>query len=280
MLSCSAGKHASRAPTTATTSCSPAPASRSPGRWAAGRHTRQQHVEALLRYEDIERTLKLAAEDGATLDLPAMAIDDLGHQAGIADPAGAVTGIWQPGSFPGFIVIQSTAPRASSPSTSTTTTPRWPSIAKCSAGIRSRRRPTVITTPATWTPTTTDQSPGSATRWSRWRPQNRRTGRCSGKATTSMLRSRKSARLAARCSPRLPTTASGGSPEWPTLRGALLAVPAQGLAHGGRLGERSQRRNAPVVVPEAHDRQGGTGTRTEHRPQPAAHPRVSRAPEH
>ncbi len=34
-----------------------------------------------------------------------MAIDDLGHQAVIADPAGAVTGIWQPGSFPGFTVI-------------------------------------------------------------------------------------------------------------------------------------------------------------------------------
>jgi predicted enzyme related to lactoylglutathione lyase len=34
-----------------------------------------------------------------------MAIDDLGSQAVIADPAGAVTGIWQPGSFPGFTVI-------------------------------------------------------------------------------------------------------------------------------------------------------------------------------
>ena len=55
--------------------------------------------------EDIERTLELAAAHGATVDLPAMAIDDLGSQAVIADPAGAVTGIWQPGSFPGFTVI-------------------------------------------------------------------------------------------------------------------------------------------------------------------------------
>lgn len=55
--------------------------------------------------DDIDRTLKLAAEKGATLRQPAMAIDDLGHQAVIADPAGAVTGIWQPGGFPGFTVV-------------------------------------------------------------------------------------------------------------------------------------------------------------------------------
>jgi uncharacterized protein len=34
-----------------------------------------------------------------------MAIDDLGVQAVIADPAGAGTGIWQPGSFPGFTAV-------------------------------------------------------------------------------------------------------------------------------------------------------------------------------
>jgi hypothetical protein len=48
--------------------------------------------------DDIERTLKLAPAHRATVDLPAMAIDDLGSQAVISDPAGAVTGIWQPGS--------------------------------------------------------------------------------------------------------------------------------------------------------------------------------------
>jgi uncharacterized protein len=55
--------------------------------------------------DDIERTLKLAAAHGATVDLPAMAIDDLGSQAVISDPAGAVTGIWQPGSFAGFTAV-------------------------------------------------------------------------------------------------------------------------------------------------------------------------------
>lgn len=55
--------------------------------------------------KDIERALKLANIHGATVQLPAMTIDNLGTQAVIADPAGAVTGFWQPDSFPGFTVI-------------------------------------------------------------------------------------------------------------------------------------------------------------------------------
>lgn len=54
---------------------------------------------------DIERTLELAAAHGATVDRPATPIDDLGSQAVIADPAGAVTGVWQAGSFPGFTTL-------------------------------------------------------------------------------------------------------------------------------------------------------------------------------
>jgi len=55
--------------------------------------------------QDIKHTLHLAAAHGAAMHLPAMPIDDLGFQAVIADPAGAVTGIWQPGRFPGFTAI-------------------------------------------------------------------------------------------------------------------------------------------------------------------------------
>lgn len=58
-----------------------------------------------LATDDIERTLKAAAEHGATVHAPAMAVDDLGSQAVIGDPSGAVMGIWQPASFPGFTVI-------------------------------------------------------------------------------------------------------------------------------------------------------------------------------
>ena len=68
--------------------------------------------------------------------------------------------------FPGFTVMHEQAPRASSPSTSTTTTRRSPSIATCSAGIHWRKRPTAIATPATWTPRITGPSLVSATRWS------------------------------------------------------------------------------------------------------------------
>ena len=46
--------------------------------------------------QDIQRTLELAAAHGAAVHLPAMPAGDLGSQAMIAGPAGAVTGIWQP----------------------------------------------------------------------------------------------------------------------------------------------------------------------------------------
>ncbi len=58
-----------------------------------------------LAADDIDRTLQRAAEHGATVNAPAMTVADLGSQAVIADPSGAEIGIWQPGSFPGFTVI-------------------------------------------------------------------------------------------------------------------------------------------------------------------------------
>ena len=58
-----------------------------------------------LATDDVERTLQLACERGSTVRAPAMAIDDLGTQALFTDPSGAVIGLWQPGSFPGFAVI-------------------------------------------------------------------------------------------------------------------------------------------------------------------------------
>jgi predicted enzyme related to lactoylglutathione lyase len=58
-----------------------------------------------LASDDVEATLKLATEQGATVQAPAMPVDDLGIQAVISDPQGRAVGIWQPGSFPGFTVI-------------------------------------------------------------------------------------------------------------------------------------------------------------------------------
>ncbi len=105
MPSCSAANQESRAPITAATSCSPAPASRSPGRWATWARYGPTTHGSPSSPQRMERTLQLAAAPGATVQFPAMAIDDLGVQAVIADPAGAVTGIWQPGTFPGFTVV-------------------------------------------------------------------------------------------------------------------------------------------------------------------------------
>ena len=54
---------------------------------------------------DITKTLEVAAANGAGLTLPAMAVTDLGTQAILADPGGARLGVWQPGTFPGFAVL-------------------------------------------------------------------------------------------------------------------------------------------------------------------------------
>ena len=58
-----------------------------------------------LATDDIERTLKLATEQGATVQAPAMPVDDLGTQAVVTDPQGHAVGIWQPGGFPGVTVV-------------------------------------------------------------------------------------------------------------------------------------------------------------------------------
>lgn len=58
-----------------------------------------------LASDDVERTLKLAKARGATVQAPATPIDDLGIQAVLLDPQGLEVGVWQPGGFPGFTVI-------------------------------------------------------------------------------------------------------------------------------------------------------------------------------
>ncbi len=55
--------------------------------------------------DNLARTLDLATANGATVLFPPAAIADLGQQAVIADPSGAVTGIWQGESFTGFSSI-------------------------------------------------------------------------------------------------------------------------------------------------------------------------------
>jgi uncharacterized protein len=55
--------------------------------------------------DDIAKTVEVAAHSGAEIAVPAMPVDDLGIQAVLDDPTGARLGFWQPGTFPGFTVL-------------------------------------------------------------------------------------------------------------------------------------------------------------------------------
>jgi predicted enzyme related to lactoylglutathione lyase len=59
-----------------------------------------------LNTDDIDKTLVAAEAAGAQVLSPAMAVADLGTQAVLIDPTGAHLGAWQPGTFPGFTVLE------------------------------------------------------------------------------------------------------------------------------------------------------------------------------
>lgn len=141
-----------------------------------------------LATDDLDRTLKVAGGHGATVHAPAMAVEDLGIQAVIGDPSGAVIGVWQPGSFPGFTVINEPGRCCSSPSTSTIAEPRSPSTAMSSDGSLLRRKSTATTTPGSWTPRPGDRWRASATRWRTWNQARSPAGESSGSAVTLRLR--------------------------------------------------------------------------------------------
>lgn len=58
-----------------------------------------------LNTDDITRTLADAGSGGAEIMSPAMPVADLGTQSVLVDPTGAPLGAWQPGTFPGFTVL-------------------------------------------------------------------------------------------------------------------------------------------------------------------------------
>jgi predicted enzyme related to lactoylglutathione lyase len=58
-----------------------------------------------LNTDDIVKTIAAAEAEGAQVIVPAMAVADLGTQAVLIDPTGAEVGAWQPGTFPGFTVL-------------------------------------------------------------------------------------------------------------------------------------------------------------------------------
>lgn len=54
---------------------------------------------------DVNASLRKAEARGATIHAGAVPVADLGVQGVLADPAGAVFGLWQPGTFEGFRVV-------------------------------------------------------------------------------------------------------------------------------------------------------------------------------
>jgi hypothetical protein len=56
--------------------------------------------------DDLTRTLQAAQAQGAQVLVPATPVADLGVQAVLLDPTGAVLGAWQAGTFPGFTVLE------------------------------------------------------------------------------------------------------------------------------------------------------------------------------
>jgi predicted enzyme related to lactoylglutathione lyase len=55
--------------------------------------------------DDIAKTVAAAEAQGAHVIAPVTPIADLGTQAVLVDPTGAQLGAWQPGTFPGFTVL-------------------------------------------------------------------------------------------------------------------------------------------------------------------------------
>lgn len=58
-----------------------------------------------LSTEDITKAIEAAGTAGAEIVSPAIAVADLGIQSVLVDPTGACLGAWQPGTFPGFTVL-------------------------------------------------------------------------------------------------------------------------------------------------------------------------------
>jgi hypothetical protein len=58
-----------------------------------------------LSTDDVAKTIEAAESSGAQVVVPTMQVGDLGIQAVLADPTGAVVGAWQPITFPGFTAL-------------------------------------------------------------------------------------------------------------------------------------------------------------------------------
>ncbi len=70
-----------------------------------GDMTANDRWKIYLATTDIAATASAAATAGAVITAPASPVADLGEQCVLLDPAGAVLGAWQAGTFPGFSTV-------------------------------------------------------------------------------------------------------------------------------------------------------------------------------
>lgn len=55
--------------------------------------------------DDVAKAVEIAEAEGAQIISPVMAVADIGTQAILTDPTGVHVGLWQPGTFQGFTVL-------------------------------------------------------------------------------------------------------------------------------------------------------------------------------
>jgi predicted enzyme related to lactoylglutathione lyase len=55
-----------------------------------------------LESDNVEDTVRMAEANGGHISIEPLRVGDLGHMAFVTDPAGALVGIWQPGTMEGF----------------------------------------------------------------------------------------------------------------------------------------------------------------------------------
>lgn len=79
--------------------------SRAGSRIAGGMNMGGAEWHVYLATEDAIKTAEVAAANGGQVQQPVMDVGDMGRMAVLSDPGGARTGLWQPGTHPGFVTF-------------------------------------------------------------------------------------------------------------------------------------------------------------------------------
>lgn len=110
--------------------------------------------------EDIQTTLDRVLPAGGSITMPAMQVMDQGWMAMVADPTGAIVGLWQPGAHEGAEVFNIPGSSRGTSYRLATSRPLCPSTPQCSGGSGRRGQTTGTSWPICPTrPVTTSPTP-------------------------------------------------------------------------------------------------------------------------